>query len=62
VDHQHLNPGQNLVFDPRSCIGLKNLKILNAAKNQVADVMILKIFSPKKWRKNGGFLQKLLLV
>ena len=26
IDHQILSPGQNLVFDPRSCIGLKHLK------------------------------------
>ena len=39
VDHQSLEPDQNLVFDPRTCAGLsKRLLVLNASKNKMVDL------------------------
>ena len=39
VDHQHLGPHQNLIFDPRTCSGLsKRLEVLNASKNKMVDL------------------------
>lgn len=44
VDHQQLSTDQNVVFDPRSCAGLKNLRVLNTAKNQMVDLQPLELF------------------
>jgi len=40
IDNQQLNNNQNLVFDPRTCLGLKSLQVLNTSKNQVCYFLI----------------------
>ena len=39
VENQNLGSRQNLIFDPRTCIGLsKTLKVLNTSKNKMLDL------------------------
>ena len=45
VDHQELEPDQNVVFDPRSCAHLKKLRVLNTAKNQMVDLKPLDLIT-----------------
>lgn len=35
VDHQDLEPGQNLILDPRSCRSLRNLTLLDISGNRM---------------------------
>lgn len=45
VDHQELEPNQNVVFDPRSCSHLKKLRTLNTANNQMVDLQPLDLIT-----------------
>ena len=45
VDHQELEPDQNVVFDPRSCSHLKKLRTLNTANNQMVDLQPLDLIT-----------------
>ena len=45
MDHQELEPDQNVVFDPRSCSSLKKLRTLNTAKNQMVDLQPLDLIT-----------------
>ena len=41
VDHQNLESDQNVVFDPRTCVGLSaRLHVLNTSNNKMVDLGI----------------------